>query len=368
MALTPSWFLADFQSGVLYGEVLRLENVRLTSSLEPGEFSADLDVRQFGELGTAWRVMDLLRDGKCTLVPILEGTTRGPDKPPTSTPLGEWWISDIVDSPPSPIVRISGPEFAGYYKHVLAVEDARAERINAMVAVREQLEAANSTGQNIVMDIGDARDEEAVALDIVAGSTTVWDGIEEAALASGFQWRIDTGLEMEGWSPRQVTRRLNIGKPRLRREMRDIPLEISGPGAPATAVTTFTRTTRESANATGVSGWGAGSGKDQVAASTSRERRGAEPVKTRVLADPGAMTVAQLQQRVNGALREFSPQERAFTARFHAWFHIPRVGAAYSFYSDPQWTRPAASGDVYSVGWTWRSDAPEFYDLDLVEG
>lgn len=367
MALTPTYFLADFQSGVLYGETLPLENVQLVSSLEPGRFSADLDVRKLGALGEAWRTTDLLRDGKCTLVAILEGTTRGSDMPPDSTVIGEWWISDIEERLPSPIVRLSGPEFAGYYKHVHSVIDTISERYNGMQAVREQVTAVNTTGQNVAMDYSGAANVLPVGISVRKGVTTVWDGVETIASDSGFQWRIETGLELDGWSPRRVTRRLIYGNPRLVYDLTSVPLELSGPGSPSTAVVSFGKATREGMNATSVTGWGAGAGEDQITAGAARPRRGAEPVKSRVVTDPTVTTTAEMQERVAGVLRTFDPRLKTFTARFHAWFHTPRVGATYSWYADPQWTRPGESGEAYSAGWTWQSSNPEFYDLELVE-
>ena len=156
MALTPTYYLANFMTGDLYGEALPLENVSLSSSMEPGSFSAQLDMRKLGALGDGYSILNLIRNGKCTLVPALEGTFAGTGQPVISRELGEWWVTTVRDDPPSPIVQISGPEFAGYAKEVLLAGSwvrTWVGVLDPVVTARDMLAALYSTSQDVAVDL-----------------------------------------------------------------------------------------------------------------------------------------------------------------------------------------------------------------------
>lgn len=375
MGMKPTYYLADIQTGVLYGQTLPLQNVRLSSTLNPGQFSATLDMRKLGALGEGHRIRELLLAGKCTLVPILEGTSRGENFPPTSTALGEWWISGVADAPPSPFLQLSGPEFEGYAKEVLVTETWIYKTEDPVTQLRRLLYALFTTSQNIdvryrswTTDTGGLTPIE------IRTSTTDYmsaiRGIQDSE-GSPFEWMIDTHLELDGWSPRRVVRTLEVGQPVLATDYPGVTLELAGPGRPVASLLSFSREASEHRSASTVYGWGAGSGDDQIGGGgvfTSRARVPNEPVKTRQVVDRSAMTVAELKRRTRAALRAATPEDQAFTATFPTGWHVPGRGRVYQWRTDAQWTRPAESGTRRCVGWSWSSGQnSDVYQLDLVE-
>lgn len=371
MGLKPTFFIADMETGNLYGETLPLEKVRLTSSLQPGRFSASLDLRHFGPIGAGHRVMNLLKAGKCTLVPVLEGTSRGADNPPTSTALGEWWISGVEESPPSPIVRLSGPEFSGYFKEVLSPYTWVSSAKDPLMQLRQVLWAACTADQSVAINVRSWTSTTSVPVDIRAGTVTAWDVATDLQEndADPFEWRVEASLEMDGWSPLRVIRTLQVGQPHFAINRRDITLELAGPGRGETSLRSFSRGWSEHRSATDVHGWGNGAGDDQVGpVVSSRSRASGEPVKSRMVTDRSAMKVAQLRRSTVAARRAATPEEQVYTAVFPTGWHVPRVGNEYSWRVDEQWSRPAESGTRRCVGWSWSSgQAVDAYELELTE-
>lgn len=370
MALTPTYYLADFMTGDLYGEALPLENVQLSSSLQPGRFSAQLDMRKLGAMGDGYRVMDLLRNGKCTLVPILEGTSTGTGNPPTSRELGEWWVSVVSDEPPSPYVQISGPEFAGYAKEVLLAQSWKGT-LDPVVTAREMLHALFHTSQDVAVDLQSwvSHNGTKVQIDAQNLSDDYWSAISELQEAEGgpFEWLIRSGLVQVNGSPRKVTRTLEVGQPVMNFARPGITLELTAPSTPPASITGFSRETSEHRTGSTMYGRGAGRGKDQIETWLSRAKVPGEPAKNRLITDNTAMTVPVLRRRVRQALNNLSPDQHVWPASMPTDRYTPRVGEVYSWRSDAQWTRPAESGQVRCVGWSWSSSGADEYVLDLVE-
>lgn len=374
MALTPTYYLADFMTGDLYGEALPLENVSLSSSLQPGRFSAQLDMRKLGALSDGYRVADLLMAGKCTLVPVLEGLSTGTGNPPTSRALGEWWVSVVSDAPPSPYLSLSGPEFEGYASEVLVTETWIYQSADPVVQLRRMLEELYTSSQTIRVDLQDwiSHTDARIPVDIRTSTTDYWSAISEIQDSEDgpFEWRIGTSLDMVGWSPRRVVRTLEVGQPKLAVSRLGITLELAGPGEGPASLLSTAREWSEHRSASTVYGWGAGSGDDQIGGGgvfTSRARVAGEPVKTRQVTDRAAMTEGQLRRRTRASLRAATPSEQVFPAAMPTDRYTPSVGEVYSWRMDPQWTRPAESGTRRCVGWSWSSSGPDVYQLDLTE-
>lgn len=370
MALTPTYFLADFMTGDLYGEALPLENVSLSSSMQPGQFSADLDMRKLGGMGDGYRTMSLLRNGKCTLVPILEGTSTGVGNPTIARELGEWWVSVVSDSPPSPIVRISGPEFAGYAKEVL-LGDTWSGNLDPVKTAREMLAKLFSTSQSVTANLQSwiSHTGARVTVDAPLVSDDYWSAIAELQEAEGgpFEWLIRAGLVQVNGSPRKVTRTLEVGQPTMAFNRPGITLELAAPGTGPASITGFSRESSEHRTGSTVYGRGAGSGVDQIGTYISRAKATGEPAKNRLVTDSTALTVPVLRRRVRQALDSLSPELHVWPAIMPTDRYTPRTGEVYSWRVDPQWTRPAESGSVRCVGWSWSSTGEDVYQLDLVE-
>lgn len=370
MVLKPTYFLADFMTGNLYGEALPLESVSLSSSLQPGRFSARLDMRKLGTLGDGWRVMDLLRNGKCTLVPVLEGLSTGVGQATTSRELGEWWVSVVADSPPSPFVEISGPEFAGYVREVLLAKSWQGT-LDPVVTAREMLHALFHTSQDVTVNLQSwvSHTDARVEVDAENLSDDYWSAISELQEAEGgpFEWLIRSGLVQVNGSPRRITRTLEVGQPVLAFNRPDITLELTAPGTPPASITGFSREASEHRTGSTVYGKGAGRGEDQIETWLSRAKVPGEPAKNRLITDPTALTVPVLARRVRQALGNLSPELRVWSASMPTDRYTPRTGEVYSWRVDDQWTRPGESGSVRCVGWSWSSTGADEYALELVE-
>lgn len=372
MVLKPTYFLADFQTGNILGETLPLENVALSSSLQPGQFTATLDMRKLGAFGEGYRVMELLSNGKCSLVPVREGVSTGVGNPVISSELGEWWISVVRDDPPSPLVTLSGPEFAGYAKSAMLINDFIGASVDPVVATRQMLWDLFTTSQSVTVDLQSwiSHTGARIELDAPRYSATYWDAIADMQEADGgpFEWMFRSGLVQVNGSPRRVTRTLEVGQPVLNFNRPDITLELSGPGKTPASLTGFSRERSMHRAASAMYGWGAGSGRDQIGpVGIGRGRASGEPVTSRTMTDPQAHTLAVLRRRTREAMNRLSPELQVWEAKLPTDRYTPQTGARYSWRSDAQWTRRSESKQVRCVGWSWSSTGPDEYVLQLSE-
>lgn len=371
MGLSATYYLADFQTGDLL-DTLPLEAVTLESSLRPGAFTAQLDMRKTGRSMAEGRaLLDLMRNGKTTLVPIREGLSTGPGNPPTSRELGEWWISRLAGTHRGPVVVLGGPEFSGYAHHAVLVENFIGKSFDPVVVARDMLQDLYTTSQNVAVDLQSwiSHTGTKVEVDARIAKTDYWAAIADLQEAEGgpFEWAIRSGLAMNGWVPSRVTRTLEVGQPTLAFDRPDVTLELTAPGRPPASLLDASWGWDEEASASTVYGWGAGHGKDQIGeAFASRTREVGEPVKTRTVTDPNAMSMPQLRRTTRSALRRFSPEERTRSATMPVNAYTPRTGEVYQWRADASWTRPAESGTARCVGWSWSSKSPDVYQLDLV--
>jgi hypothetical protein len=372
MVMTPTFFLADFQTGNILGETLPLERVSLSSSQQPGQFSATLDLRKLGALGEGYRVMDLLKNGKCTLVPVREALSTGTGNPLISRELGEWWIAEVADSPPSPFVTLSGPEFAGYAKEAQLIDDFIGTSVDPVVAMRQMLWDLYTTSQTVTVDLQSWISHTGARIEVDAPrySTSYWDAIADMQEADGgpFEWVIRSGLVQVNGSPRRVTRTLEVGQPILSFSRPDITLELAGPGRTPASITGFSRSRSEHRTTSAVYARGAGAGQDQIGpVGVGRSRATGEPLKSRTITDPQAGSLAVLRRRAREALYRLSPELQVWPAHLPTDRYTPRTGERYSWRTDAQWSRPAESGQVRCVGWSWSSSGADEYVLQLSE-
>src|SRR5699024_11302293 len=84
-------------------------------------------------------VLDLMNAGTTTLVPVREGVSTGIGNPPTSVELGEWWVSKVEGTIRSPLVTLSGPEFAGYLQHRQVLRNGSSQSADPVASARQVL-------------------------------------------------------------------------------------------------------------------------------------------------------------------------------------------------------------------------------------
>lgn len=373
MVLKPAYYLADMMTGDFHGVTLPAESVQLRSSLQPGEFSASVDLRKVASTMAEGRaIKDLLMAGKCTLVPIFEGISTGAANPPTSRALGEWWVSRLSGTYRSPVIEIGGPEFSGYSEEVLLTESWLGDALDPVVTTREMLQALYTTSQTIVVDLQSwvSHTGARVPVDAQLSKVNYWSAISDLQNAEGgpFEWMIRTGLELDGWAPRRVTRTLEIGQPKLWLYRPGITLEVSGPGQIPATLLDAGWSLDEARSASTVYGFGAGAGEDQVSASRSRSRVPGEPGKSRMISVRDATSRGELLRHIDAALDRMRPENHVFPGTLPTSRYTPRTGEVYSWRNDESWTMPARTdAEVRCVGWSWRSDGDDVYDLELEE-
>lgn len=370
MGLKPVYYLADFKSGNLL-DVLPVENVSLSSRLEPGVMNASLDLRKTGRpMAEARALLEQLKYGRASLVPVLEGLSTGAGNPATSRALGEWWISKVSGTYRDPIVSLSGPEFAGYTAHLLNAEPFKGT-LDPVVTARKMLSLAFTYSQDIVVNLQSwvSSNGTKVEVDVRDATENYLAAIQDLQASPGgpFEWVIRAGLVQSGGSPTRVTRTLLVGQPVLARARDDITLEVTAPGQAPASLLDASWGLDEGASATNLNGFGAGHGADQIGpVHESRRRVAGEPGKSRMITNPAAMTAAQMRRTVRAALEKFTPENQTFTAVMPVDRYTPSVGERYQWRADESWTRPAESGTCRCAGWSWRSSAPENYQLELV--
>ena len=372
MVMTPAYYLADFMTGSMLGPVLPLESVSLSSSFQPGHFSAGLDMRKAtSSFREANVLLDMLRAGKCTLVPVLEGLSNGHAAPLQSRALGEWWISDVKATHSNPVVQLSGPEFAGYFKNLLVTATWKGS-YEAWHLVRDMMREATRTDQRISLSTGEGRGGPLIDVEIEKSKVDYWSAIESArdGDANGFEWRIGLVLNQNEAAPFAVGRSLQLGAPDLRFHQLGITLDLVTPGTRPASALDMTRTRSESSAASTIYGFGMGAGTDQVSAWTSRSRVSGEPGKSKVITVRDAKYPA-LKRATARALAKATPEERVFSVTMPTDRYVPSPGAVWSWVREPSWSMPdRAEGRVRVMGWSWRSPAPgamDAYTLDLVE-
>lgn len=368
MGLKPVYYLADFMTGDMLGPTLPLEGVRLTSSLQPGRFDASLDMRKACDsFAEAKGLLDLMRAGKATLVPVLEGLWDGGDRL-TSRIMGEWWIGDIQATHSDPVVRLSGPEFAGYSKELLVTASWTGLK-DPFVTVRDMIREMTRTDQTIDVTTGTAVAGFTVEVDVQKSKVSYWDAIRslQDGGSRSFEWWIEPSLHLDGLAPYSLGRTLRLGSPDIRFDRPDVTLELTTPGTPPASLLDMSRGWSESAVATTVYGFGAGSGETQKSAYTSRSRESGEPGKSRLVTVRDALTYDQVKRATAAALRRFTPEDKVFPVVMPTAAYTPRLCEVYGFIREPSWSMPELyQGQVRCVGWSWSSSS-DTYQLDLVD-
>lgn len=370
--MKPVYYLADFESGnLIYRFPMEaLTPTSLTSGF-PGQFQMTLDLRNLGEsMRGARSVLDLMKSGTTTFVPVREGLSNGIGNRPISVELGEWWVSEVKGTIRSPLVTLAGPEFAGYLQHRQVLRTWSSQSADPVATARQMIwealrtdQSVNFTPQNWISHSG-AR----VPVDARIGTVDYWTAV--AALQDAedgpFEWMIRSGLVQDGWTPKRVTRTLEVGQPELRFTRSDVTLEVTAPGLAPASLLDATWSRDEARSATTMYGFGAGNGDDQIRSTLARGRVTGEPVKSRRVTVRTAMMAAQLRPHVRAALQRATPSNHVFSADMPTDRYTPQVGAVYSWRNDETWTVPARGGRARCVGWGW-NQRDDTYSLDLVE-
>lgn len=372
MALIPTYYLADFMTGDLLEPlpIGAVSNVSLDSSLKPGRAEATVNLEAAGfSMAEARSWVNELQWGRCTLVPILEGVTSGTSI--TSRELGEWWICAARGTRRSPEVVISGPEWDGYAQHVLVAESVQGT-VDPVATARELLGLLYSTSQDVVVDLQEwiSHTGAQVPADIRRLRESYSTAIRDLQTTEDgpFEWMTRTGLVLDGWVPRRVTRTLEVGQPRLDLRRTGIVLEVSGPGeAPASLLDAGWGWDKRSAAST-VYGFGGGAGDDQIGPLyRSRAKQPSEPAVNTLMSRRDAGSDAELYRYLEAALALQVPEEKTFPATMPTDRYTLRKGETVTFMADAGWSQPAVEQLVQVAGWSWSDGDPDMYDLELVE-
>lgn len=374
MGMNPTFYLADFMTGRFLGPALPLESVSLSSNFQPGQFSASLDMRKVASTFKESRtLLDLMKAGKTTLVPVVE--TTGPMHRDAAPPrvLGEWWISKLMLTYSDPVVQMAGPEWVGYAKETITTRSWIGQE-DAFKALRNLLAQIKDFDQKIQLTTGLERAGFEIDVDIREGDSDYWSAIQslQDGPSGQFEWRIEPTLEYVNGAPRGVLRSLRMAAPEFRVDRTDVTLELVTPGKTPATLTEFTRTYSEHQSASTVYGRGAGMGESQLRASASRALAEGEPAKTRLLTVSDAVKNSTLRRATRAALRAQRARDHVFQVTMPTDWYTPVIGEVYSWRREPSWSMPETHSTAHRcVGWSWASAQPgthDTYKLDLVEG
>ena len=374
MVLKPTYYLASFMTGDFLGPALPLEAVSLSSNFQPGAFSASLDMRKIARTFRESRtVLDMMKAGKATLVPVVETTGPGHTTPSPPRVLGEWWISTLDATYSDPVVRLSGPEWIGYAKETIVTRSWTGS-IDAWLSLRQMLGRLKDVDQTIQLTLGLARAGFDIDVDVREGDTDYWTAMQSLNDGSDgrFEWRIEPELRYLNGSVRGVTRTLRMAAPEFRVDRTDVTLELVTPGKTPATLIDFTRAQSEHQSSSTIYGRGGGMGESQLRASSSRALEEGEPAKTRLITVRDAVKTSTLRRATRAALRSQRALDRVFQVTLPTDWYTPVVGDLYSWRREPSWSMPEThSTEHRCVGWSWsspRDGARDVYTVDLVEG
>lgn len=371
MVLTPRYYLADMETGDVL-ETVRLTNVSLSSSFKPGKFSATIDLRQFGSMAAGRAFSARLRERDYTLIPANYSSEKGPNGEALSYPLGEWWVQNVQASYRGYQLRISGPEFEGYAKHVLLAQSFRGN-LDPIKTVADMLRLLATTSQNMSMDLGTPTSTARIPMDIAALTTDYFSAIKSISEseAAPFEWCFRYGFHQPSGYIERIKRILEIGRPTLSRDAGGHVLELTGPGITPATVLDSEWEFDSGNNPTTIYGFGAGSGEDQIGVNptvfTSRPRPAGQVPKNRVITVKDALTEEVLERYTRAEMGRVDPMNLALPATVPTSRLVPSIGRSYPWLNDETWTMEASEpgARVRCVGWSWKSGAQN-YTLDLV--
>lgn len=360
MGVRVTYYLADFFTGDFLGRALPLDVQQLSSSLKPGSFRATLDMRRACDsFADAAALRDMLRSGKTTLVPVMEDIRLGGDVI-GARELGEWWVQRVDGDAASPVINLSGPEWDGYAQQMHLTRDRKSKDVDPVALGRQLLWEMWNTGQTTQWDPQEWISHAGVRTDIdLAAHTRTFAEVMRDISAGVFEWRTTTSVELVGRTATRVLRRLEVGQPVLRLERPDMMLEFATPGTGNGSLLSVSFAEDQDLDATSVTAFGGGSGKDQRRATRSRARVAGEPIKTRMLTDSDAIPQKAVDRVAERALGTFTPQERVFTATMPADRFTVTTGERYPWIRNPSWSMPTReTGHVRCVGWDRVQEKP----------
>lgn len=360
----PVWYVSDFHTGNLSARDLPLEGVTYGASLDAGTFTASLDLRKMcRDVEDARDVLQWLTPGTFCVAPLYEGLWSGTSVPPVTRCTGEWWIHRIETSWASPIVRLHGVEFSGYTRHRYSTDRWDETDIDAVYLVRMAIGDAFQKGQSVAIDMGGWNSQRRIrtTLQADAGSRTYWDLAADMA-AGRFEWKIEHRVIMEGIAPARIERFFRIGDPVLNLGRDDAVMEIVPEGYVG-SLTDAHRTRTAAVNE--LWGFGAGSGADQPTSRHTSARPAGCPIISASAQWRDAITWNDLNPLGAGALSELQDAQRPFQITVRDF--VPLVGERYPYLQAPTWSMPIEDArPVRCVAWTWASDAPDLFAMDVV--
>ncbi|MGP5375290.1 hypothetical protein ACTXM8_04730 [Brachybacterium alimentarium] len=372
--MNPTFYLAEFMTGNFLGPALPLDAASLSSNFQPGQFSASLDMRKIARTFKESRtLLDMMKAGKATLIPVVETTGPGHRNPAPPRVLGEWWISKLESTYSDPVVRLSGPEWIGYAKETMTTR-SWVGKYDVWTVLRQLLGRIKEVDQTIQLTLGTRQMGVEIDVDIREGDQDYWSAIQSLQDGSDgkFEWRIEPELRYVDGVARGVTRTLRMAAPDFRVDRTDVTLELVTPGSTPATLTDFSRAISEHQSASTVYGRGAGMGDSQLRASSSRGLEDGEPAKTRLLTVSDAVKLSVLRRATRSALRSQRALDQVFQVTMPTDWYTPVVGEVYSWRREPSWSMPEThSAEHRCVGWSWTSGQPgthDTYTLDLVEG
>lgn len=361
-----SFIPTDFLTGKFRTLDLPLENVTMSSSVEVGSFSADLDLRRIvndGDWVGAKHVLDAIQPGATTIVPVRQDLTAGHYNT-VDKAMGEWMVTDVQKTHASPVVKIVGMEFTGYTRLNVVTRNWKVTGVDPVKTARELLTDLMTSGQTVAFDPNEWVSANGLKTDFEAqaGSVTYWDAIRDLA-ADDFEWHVDTNVLGANGIPTGVQRWLRFGEPTIRIPRDDVALEFVTPGKRPAAGLDMTGGNPIEAHCYDLWAFGSGAGTDQVKYRLQRDLPVRFPRLSRTFVARDVLKLNQLKGETRREMRRMNPVLIHFTAT--ASMDLlpgggPRVGHVYPFFREPSISMPTSEsgGHVRVLEWEWSQPRP----------
>lgn len=369
-----TYFVAEFASGNIVGQ-LPLEAVRLTSSLrQPGTFTARLDLRRIAEKlddrGTyrwtdAQRTLDILSHGRHTIVPAIENSTAG-TLDPVDLALGEWRIKATSGTYADPFIEIGGSEVGDYFNDQVTSRtwDSEGAEVDAVWTAREMMhDATKLQTPPIAMNLNRGSTSAVKAVTRwPARSVIVAEALRDLGAGDLWEWTIKPTIVSVDGIPTRVDRELLLMAPRIAiGDPSLLPLEILTPGLrPATGLD-IAWSSDVDEEATEMWSWGAGAGADQVRSGVVTTPPAGGPVLARLITDPTATYGGMATSLARDALAAM--QRTDFTVAVAASRMVPTIGGLRWISRQPSLSMPTGDEfDARVIEWAWNS--PNYGETD----
>ncbi|MCT1459861.1 hypothetical protein M3G03_09995 [Aestuariimicrobium sp. p3-SID1156] len=367
------FYSAAMLSGKIDSYELPLSNVRFSDSFtQVGSFEADLDMRRVVQMAgldptrpsaaafaECERVLRLVQRGNRTMVPIREDIDAGTSRPAWDRPMGEWWVESTSRTHASPVVRITGRTWRGYFDQNVMTKNWNLASVDRVAQFRQLITDLTTSGNEVQLDPGSGGTTAVPKGPFKAEAGKDMYGAKMRELqGDAFEWDINVELT----APDQLRRYLRLYTPEIRGDRTDTALEAVTPGSIPAGVVDISDEQSVEQLCFDMWAWGSGAGADQPQARPRAVRPPGFPRWSRSWTGSNATTDEGVARDGARAIRELTAQYQPFQVEVASDAMPtggPVLGHAYTWIKEPSLSMPTSErGTARLVGWEWRQPRP----------